>query len=194
MKSPNVDISTQIIRNRRAVYPLSFTDKKIDNKIISEVLENANYAPTHYLTQPWRFKVIEGEQLQKLGNLLADLYKGSTKKENFSEKKYNKTLQKPARCSHVIAICMQRDEKERLPEWEEIASTAMAVQNMWLTASAYNIGAYWSSPSYMNSDKCSTFLKLIPKQKCLGFFYMGYHNMKDMEAKRNPIAEKVEWI
>ena len=41
---------------------------------------------------------------------------------------------------------MQRDPKESVPEWEEIASVAMAVQNMWLMAQELNLGGYWSSP------------------------------------------------
>ena len=41
---------------------------------------------------------------------------------------------------------MQRDPGERIPEWEELASVACAVQNMWLSATSYGIGAYWSSP------------------------------------------------
>jgi hypothetical protein len=36
---------------------------------------------------------------------------------------------------------MQRDEKERIPDWEEVAATAMAVLNMWLTSHSPNIGA-----------------------------------------------------
>ncbi|MCH2021232.1 MAG: nitroreductase [Saprospiraceae bacterium] len=194
MTKQNIDICSQLIKNRRAIYPFAYIDKKIDKKIIFEILNNANYAPTHFLTQPWRFKVIEGQKLKELGNLLATLYKESIKNEHFSEAKYKKTLEKPTRCSHVIAICMERDENERLPEWEEIASTAMAVQNMWLTSSSYNIGAYWSSPHYMNSDKCSAFLNLTLRQKCLGFFYMGYHEMQEMKAKRTPMENKIEWL
>ena len=33
---------------------------------------------------------------------------------------------------------MKRDLKESVPEWEEIAATAMAVQNMWLTCVDFN--------------------------------------------------------
>ena len=187
-------LSTQIIRSRRSIFPHSYTDEKIPNSLIEEFLENANHAPTHRLTEPWRFKVITGKKLAALGDLLANLYKEKMSEESFSEMKYKKTAQKPRQCSHVIAICMERDAQERVPEWEEIAATAMAVQNIWLSASAYGIGAYWSSPSTIKSVACQEFLNLGEGQRCLGFLFMGYHQMPDQAAKRNPIQEKIEWL
>ena len=57
-----VDHCNKLISERRSVFPASYTDRKIDKDIILQILENANYAPTHRLTQPWRFKVMEGEK------------------------------------------------------------------------------------------------------------------------------------
>ena len=37
-----------------------------------------------------------------------------------------------------------------VPEWEEIAAVSMAVQNMYLTCTANNIGCYWSSPKIVD--------------------------------------------
>lgn len=187
-------LSTQIIRSRRSIFPHSYTNEKIPNSLIEELLENANHAPTHRFTEPWRFKVITGEKLGALGDLLANLYKEKMSEESFSEMKYKKTAQKPRQCSHVIAICMERDAKESVPEWEEVAATAMAVQNIWLSASAYGIGAYWSSPSTIKSSSCQAFLNLSEGQRCLGFLFMGYHQMPEQAAKRSPIQEKTEWL
>ena len=47
-----------ILQNRRSIYPYQFEKgKKIPDEIIRQILENANRAPTHKLTQPWRFTV-----------------------------------------------------------------------------------------------------------------------------------------
>ena len=62
------------------------------------------------------------------------------------EFKIAKLRESPLKCGAVILICMQRDPEERVPEWEELAATAMAVQNMWLTCTELEIGSYWSSP------------------------------------------------
>jgi nitroreductase len=181
-----------LIRKRRSIFPETYIDQPIPENIIREILENANWAPTHKLTEPWRFKIFRGDALLRLSDYLAQWYKANTPAEQFSEIKYLKTQQKPLRSSCVIAICMQRDPKERIPEWEEIASVACAVQNMWLTCSANDIGCYWSSPKSI--IEAGQFLHLKPGERCLGLFYMGYHNLPDIAGKRKDIAEKVEWV
>jgi len=181
-----------LIRQRRAIFPKTYNDKPISQTLIEEVLENANWAPTHRLTEPWRFKVFTGASLVRLGQYLADWYKNNTPADSFSEKKYEKNLQNPQRSACVIAICMQRDPEERVPEWEEIAAVACAVQNMWLTCTAYDIGCYWSTPrAALEADE---FLGLQSGERCLGLFYMGYHDLPELPGKRSPISEKVEWL
>ncbi len=180
-----------LIRRRRAVFPKMYNDRTIDKEILLEILENANWAPTHRLTQPWRFKVMTGQALEPLGLELARLYKQKIG-DQFSEKKYNKTLKKPSQSGCVIAICMQRDSYESLPEWEEIAAVACAVQNMWLSCTAYGIGSYWSSPATIAD--IGDFLQLGEGERCLGFFYMGYTEVDMPKTPRTPIADKVVWL
>ena len=88
---------------------------------------------------------------------------------------------------------MQRDVKERVPEWEEIASTAMAVQNMWLTCAANRIGCYWSSPKLM--EYMGDFFDFEEGERCLGFFYLGNYNKNvEIVSRREPVESKVEWL
>lgn len=180
-----------LIKKRRSVFPKSYIDKPIPKNIIEQVLENANWAPNHKQTEPWRFVVFRNEGLKKLSEYLANYYKENTPEEQFLEAKYQKTLQKPLQSSCVIAICMQRDEAERVPEWEEIAAVSCAVQNMYLTCTAYEIGCYWSSPKSMINAR--EFLKLDSGQRCLGLLYMGYHNQESFNTRRNPVEEKIRW-
>lgn len=184
-------IST-LIRKRRSIFPKSYIDKSIPKEIIEEILENANWAPTHKMTEPWRFKVLRGNALEQLRDWQVDWYKTNVPAERFSDKKLKKLQTNPLKAGAIIAICMQRDSKEQIPEWEEVAAVASAVQNMWLTTTAYNIGAYWSSPKFI--EDIGGFLNLKAGEQCLGFFYMGYHNMPELPGKRQAIEEKVEWI
>ena len=182
----------QLIKNRRSIFPKTYTEEQIPDTLIMEILENANWAPNHRKTEPWRFKVLQGEARQDLANYMAAWYKENTPAENFSEKKYEKNLKKPMLSPTIIAICMQRDTEESVPEWEEIAAVGCAVQNMYLTCSAYDIGAYWSSPGTIKYlDKP---LGLKEGERCLGLFYMGYHQMPKVEGMRRPIGEKVIWL
>jgi nitroreductase len=93
----------------------------------------------------------------------------------------------------ILLICFQRDPSETIPEWEEIAATAMAVQNIYLSCSAAHIGCYWSTPKAKNF--MHEFCPQSPGEKCLGLFYMGYFEKGKSFPKspRTPILGKVEW-
>lgn len=180
-----------IIRRRRATFPVQYNQNPISKENIQHVLEAANWAPTHKRTEPWRFKVMQNESLKKLGLFLAEKYKETT--DNFSEFQYSKLKENPIKASCIIAICMQRDPKESLPEWEEIAATAMAVQNMWLMCTEMNIGAYWSSPGLIKH--MHEFFDFAPGEKCLGFFYMGNYDEELPEGfRKSTIEDKTVWL
>ncbi|NNK82436.1 MAG: nitroreductase [Flavobacteriaceae bacterium] len=179
-----------IIRQRRSVSPLMFANREISKDIILKLLESANWAPTHRKTEPWRFKILTGESKTNLGNFLAEKYKETAAK--FSNFKFNSIKNKVDKSPVIIAICMQRDLNESVPEWEEIAATAMAVQNLWLTATNLGLNGYWSSPSLINY--MDGYFNFSEGERCLGFFYLGYMEGPKPERTPNPIEEKVEWL
>ncbi|GAB5565235.1 MAG: hypothetical protein Wins2KO_22980 [Winogradskyella sp.] len=176
------------IKKRRSVYPNQFSDKTVEKWKIEQILEAANWAPTHRKTEPWRFKVVLGESQIKLGEFLAEKFKSTTPK--FSDFKYNKIKTNPTKAGAVIAICMQRHET--IPEWEEIAATAMAVQNLWLATQDLELGGYWSSPALI--EYMGEFFDLKEGERCLGFFYLGYIETPSMERVPSSIRDKVEWL
>ncbi|MES2447253.1 MAG: nitroreductase [Bacteroidota bacterium] len=189
MSTP-IEILTSIIKQRRSIYPDSYLEKEIPKEAIEQILENANYAPTHKLTEPWRFVVLTGNAKAKLGLALGELYKKTIPAEKFLQKKFDSFSVKTQQAPCIIAINMKVSGK--IPEWEELAAVSCAVQNMALTAQALNIGAYWSSPPLI--DHLQEFLSLSSDEKCIGLFYMGYHNETSLVANRTPIEEKVIWM
>lgn len=182
---------TKTIQQRRSVFPAQYNEQPITKQEINSILEAANWAPTHRKTEPWRFKVFHGASQQQLADFLCRTYQETT--EHASDFKQRQISEKVLRSGCVIAICMQRDPKERVPEWEEIAATAMAVQNMWLAATELHIGAYWSSPS--SKDHVGKLLDLQPGELCLGFFYMGKYDGEATAGQRHSsIEEKTQWV
>lgn len=97
--------------------------------------------------------------------------------------------------SHVIGIGMKRNAAKKLPEVEEIMATACAVQNMFLTATAYGLGSYWSTAGITYFEEAKRYFQLDNNDKLLGFFYLGCIVKSDcMPSKRRPIREKVRWV
>lgn len=96
---------------------------------------------------------------------------------------------------------MKRQAKadKLLPEWEEVAAVACAVQNMHLMATALGVACYWSSWHGVarDSPQMQKFLGLDDvRDRCLGFLVLGQTD-KDMSCfrcKKGPIQHKVHWM
>ncbi|MBA4197100.1 MAG: nitroreductase [Chitinophaga sp.] len=190
----NTEDINHLIRNRRSVFPNQFiAGKKVDENIIKEILINATWAPNHAQTEPWFFKIFSNEGLQTFANFQSELYKQEAG-ASFKEDKYVKMQTQPLMASHIISIGMKRNEAKCIPEIEEIEAVACAVQNIYLSVSAYGLGGYWTSGGITYIDKAKTFFGLGEEDKLLGFFYIGHVAVPSPAAKRKPLEEKVEWV
>ena len=189
-----VEQVNKLISSRRSTKPRCFNGQKIDDSIVWQILENSNWAPTHGLTQPWRYKVFSAAGLEKLANFQALLYKQLTPEASFSPSKYERMRSNILKSSHVIVICMERQKSEKILEVEEIEAVACSVQNMALTATAYKICSFWGSGGVTYTQELKEFLGLGEKDQCLGYLYLGYSDTPATSSTRKPIKEKVEWI
>jgi nitroreductase len=190
----HVEEINRLIRNRRSVFPQQFVaGKHIPDETIRQILENATWAPNHGHTEPWHFVVFTDEGLKKLANFQSELYKKNAG-EKFKEASYQKLQTNPLLASHVIAICMKRDPNKKHPEVEEIAAVACAVQNIYLSVSAYGLGGYWTTGGVTYNEKAKSFFGLKEEDRLLGFFYLGYVAIASPDGKRKPVEEKVVWV
>ena len=55
--------SLAFISGRRSVFPKELEDEEVNRDEIMRLLEAARWAPTHKVTEPWRFVVVQGEAL-----------------------------------------------------------------------------------------------------------------------------------
>ncbi len=185
----------QLIRKRRSVFPKDYTGEKVSDEIINQMLENANWAPNHKLTEPWRFVVFTGDGLKQLAAFQSECYKSVTiANDTFREDRYQSLQTKPMESSHIIAVGMKRDEAKRLPEWEELGAVFCAIQNMYLTATAYDVGCYLSTGGITDFEEAKSFFGLGPYDKLCGFLHVGMPKATLPDGRRRPISEKVKWF
>ncbi|BDD07675.1 hypothetical protein FUAX_01070 [Fulvitalea axinellae] len=183
----------EIIKKRRSIFPAMYTGETVSDEVVSKMIENAHWAPVHKRTYPWRFVVFKGDSLKELAEYQANIYKEKAEKAgDFDEAKYKMFLEKPLLASHIVAIGMKRDEKERVPEIEEVEAVACAVQNMYLTAAAHGVGVYWGTGGMTYSEEAKPFLNLGEKDKFLGYLFVGMPKSWP-EGNRPDVADFVEW-
>ncbi|QDV57861.1 Putative NAD(P)H nitroreductase YdjA [Rosistilla oblonga] len=183
----------QLIRQRRTIKPAQMDSRPIQRDVIQTLLEDANWAPTHGLTEPWRFTLFTGDSRQRLAKLLSETYREITPPAEFKQNKFDKFAVNPTLAPLVVAIGMKRQPSKKISEIDEIAAVACAVQNIHLSATAFGLGGFWSSNAAACSDALREFVGLGDEDRMLGLFYLGYPAADWPAGTRNPIADKVRW-
>jgi len=169
-------------------------EKKIDKTLIQQLLELANWAPTHARTEPWRFIVYEGDAKKTFCADHADLYKSHTDPEKFTVGKYDKIIQNGEAVSHIILVYMKRTLTNPIPAIEEICAVSSAIQNILLGAEALNIASLWSTGGMAHHPSMKKYLGLGEEDIVMGLLFMGYTDLPATMGKRNiPLEEKILW-
>ena len=190
----NLSEVNELIRSRRTIYPEQFSDRKVHKELLENILTNAQWAPTHGNTQPWRFHVFKEEGLTTLSDFLGSTYLKITPKEVQNDMKLAKLIRRPLSSSAVVAVSMKRQKENKILEIEEIEAVACAIQNMHLTCTAYGLGGFWSTPKLIYSSEMNNFLELDEIDKCLCLFYIGYPSIDWPTAHRKPLEFNTKWI
>lgn len=129
-----------------------FLSQPIDPQVVQNLLQAAHQAGSVGLMQPWRFIRITDKLLRIKLHLLVEKERIATanalveREDEFMKLKVEGILD----CAELIVVAL-RDNREKhifgrrtLPEMD-IASTACAIQNMWLAARAEGLGMGWVS-------------------------------------------------
>lgn len=185
---------SEVMRQRRTIYPENYTEREVAREIVERVLVNGTWAPTHGMTQPWRFTVFTGAARERLARFLGDTYRAITPQEKFLQRKYDNLTQRPLRSSVVVAIGMARDPKGKISERDELLAVACAVQNMHLTCAAYGLGGFWATGGAMTGPAMRDFLGLGPDDQAMGLFFMGYPAIEWPQGHRRPLETVCRWV
>lgn len=182
------------IQQRRTIKPEACALGQIPDEQIWQILECANWAPTHGYTEPWRFVVYGQVAKFEFSQDHAEMYKHETTAEKFKQVSYDKILERAGKCSHIIALVSKRGSNPKIAEIEEIQATAMAIQNMQLAAAAMGYAAYINSGGMCYHPSMKKYLGFESEDQVLGFLYLGIPLGANPEGRRiTSIQEKVVW-
>ncbi len=182
------------IKSRRSVFPKEFNEDPVSREEVHALLEVARWAPTHKVTEPWRFQVFMGEAKSALAKTqIQGLYNAKGKNDD-TEMKAKKFAMIAERSSAVIAIVLHRDPLMRVPRYEEEWAVAAAVQNIHLHAQSLEIGMYWSTGASKGSPEVDALLGLEGEDLHMGWIYLGkYAGLKSLHKERKVSEDYVTW-
>lgn len=185
---------SDLIRARRSLKPADMdAERSVPEGLLRQVLENGTWAPTHGLTEPWKFHVFTGGARQRLADALVAIYPQVTPPEAVRPDKLDKLARNPLLAPVVVACCVERRGGDKIPFLEEIEAVSCALQNILLSATAAGLGSFWSSPPLLGSREFSAWLGQGEEDVCIALLYLGWPRAERAapNVPRRPLAEKM---
>lgn len=180
------------IATRRSFSLKELAPDPVDLSLVAQLLEVANWAPSHGKTEPWRFVVYSSAARRILGDAFGAA---------FRQLNPELAVGSPGECAQRdrvwqapvwIALGMQPDPK--MPEWEELIAFGSAVQNLHLMASALGLAGKWTSGACALHAHVAEVVGFAPETKLLGCFYLGWPAVGWPPGRRRSLAAKVRWV
>jgi nitroreductase len=190
------------IRNRHSVR--RFTEQEVSDEQIHLLLQAANEAPSAHNQQSWKFIVIRNTKKQELAHLV-------TARSGEFPKPASALLRMAARsilsAPVIIAVANTGDliehgtqlfkiEKEMAKDFfrtMEIQSSAAAVENMLLAATALGLATVWLGILFLIKDDILQFLG-EPRGEFMAVIPVGYAERPGTGPQKEPFSMKVRYL
>ncbi|MDD2920925.1 MAG: nitroreductase [Anaerolineales bacterium] len=166
--------------------------QELPRALIEQLLDAGNRAPNHHKVRPWRFVVLTGNALKKMGDAMAD-----SQRERFPEippEGLDKTRALPLRAPVVIAVGVDKPAEPKVLELENYAAASAACQNILLAAHALGLGAIWRTGEWSRDSKVKEFLGFESDQHIAGLIYAGYPEAESEPAPRPSYQDRTIWM
>ena len=140
-------------------------------KQLSEILTIAVRVPDHGKLTPWRFILFSGEARERFGEVLARRWHEKYPEHGEDSLAFQRGLF--MRAPMVLAVISRAAPHPKIPEWEQLLSSAAVCQNIVLAASAMGISAQWQTDWPAYDAEVFKAMGLEPHEKVSGFIYLG---------------------
>ena len=177
------------IATRRSVK--IFTGQTLSRIQLEQLVESACWAPTHRMTQPWRFYVCDQIATQALGERLAtDAAIASV----LEPRKAQKARELLSRVGGLVLVTWKRHQDPAIDQ-EDLAATAAAIQNLLLAATAQGLGSFWSTNPGFAHPSTLRWCGADPDQEgFVGAIWLGVPEQTPQPPARLPIVERLHWV
>jgi nitroreductase len=163
------------IRTRRT--HKAYTREPVDRATLDELFELARWAPNHNLTNPWRFRVVGPQALDKL--------KAAAGPESAPKLDRAPTL--------VVASATQIGD-DPIRDQEDMHAAAAAVYILLLAAHARGLAGYWRTPEVLRTAEGRDAVGVPDDERVLGLVYLGHPCQDKQPPPRQPSGEYVTYL
>lgn len=164
----------EAIRTRRT--HKAFGAEPVPRETVEELLDLARFAPNHLLTQPWRFRVLGPETLERLAGV-----------GNPGE------LEKLRRAPTLV-VASARLSAEPWLAAEDLHATAAAAYIVLLAAHDRGLASYWRTPKVLQSRPGQEAVGMAENEEFVALIHLGPRVDEPAAPERLPLDAVVEFL
>ena len=137
---------------------------------LDQAFKAALAAPDHHRLKPTHFIVVQGEDREAFGELLADAIRdlGDMEAAQIERVKHH-----PFRAPLLVLAVTQFQDHPKVPYFEQTLSSGAAVQNFLLSLQAQGFSTMWRSGAVVESKHFKQALGLQEHDLISGIIYIG---------------------
>jgi nitroreductase len=179
------------IRTRRTIK--AFDREPVDRETLEELFELARWAPNHNLTNPWRFRVVGPEALERLKRAAANLAAADAPAGSDPAEVGRIAAAKLERAPTLV-VCSTKRSGDAVQQEEDVHATACAAYIVLLGAHDRGLAGYWRTPAVMRSEDGRAAVALEPDEHFVGMLYLGRARQTAVTPARAPVADYATFL
>jgi nitroreductase len=168
-----MDVETAI-RSRRT--HKAYRPEPIDRETLDQLLELARWAPNHHLTNPWRFRVLGPQALERL-------------KEAAGPEAAAKLERAP-----TLVLCSCALTGDEIQDEEDLHATAIAAYIVLLAAHARGLVSYWRTPGVLRTPEGRAAVEMPDEERFVALIHLGHPVQEKPAPDREPAADVTTYL
>jgi nitroreductase len=154
----------------------AFGPEPVSRDLLLELLDVARLAPTHHLTQPWRFRVLGPSTLARL-------------KECAGTSEALKLDRAP-----TLVVASAALTGDLVQDEEDVCATAAAIMLVLLAATERGLASYWRTPAVLRSAKGRDAVGIARGERVLGLLHFGAPEREPAAREREAVERYVDFL
>jgi nitroreductase len=164
----------EAIRTRRT--HKAYRPEPVERRMLEQLLDLARWAPNHNLTNPWRFRVLGPEALDRLK--LAAGQEAAPKLDR-------------APTLVVVSCALSGDP---LQDEEDLHAAACAAYIVLLAAHGRGLAGYWRTPGVLRTPEGRAAVGLPEDERFVALIHLGGPVQEQRVPERAPAEQVVEFL
>jgi nitroreductase len=164
----------EAIRTRRTFK--AFRPDPVPRETLDELFELARWAPSHNLTNPWRFRVVGREALAAL-------------KEAAGPESAPKLDRAP-----TLVVVSSVETGDPIQDEEDLLATGVASYIVLVAAHGRGLSGYWRTPGVLRTPQGRAAVGLRDGEHFVGLLHLGWCRQDKEPPERAPADEFVTYL